>query len=1379
MNATSPKARDIFLAAIKLPAAEWGPYLDQACGDDQELRRRLVDLLSAHRDAGSFLSPEAPAFAKTIDCPADKPPVAEGPGATIGPYKLLEQIGEGGFGVVFMAEQTHPVRRKVALKVLKPGMDTKQVIARFEAERQALAIMDHPNIARVFDGGATPSGRSYFVMELVKGVPITEYCDQNHLTPRQRLELFVPVCQAVQHAHQKGIIHRDLKPTNVLVVVHDTTPVVKVIDFGVAKALGQELTEKTLFTGFAQMIGTPLYMSPEQAGQSGLDIDTRSDIYSLGVMLYELLTGTTPFDRERFKNASYEEIRRIIREEEPARPSNRISTLEARGGSTICERRQSDPRRLRRLFHGELDWIVMKALEKDRNRRYETANGLALDIQRYLADEPVQACPPSAIYRFRKFARRNRTVLAVAGVLLFCIALVGGLGGWVIRDQAARQRQADDQIVATLTFAEPLLREGHPWNPALIAADQRVESELHGNTLGPAVRSRAEQFRQDVQMLDALDEVRLRQAESRDGELFDTAGTDARYAQAFSDYGLAIGELEAAEAAARVRNSAIRETLIAALDAWMQLRPAQDPDWLRAVASAADDNAWRRTFRGAALASNAEELKTLAGESEALDQPPSVLAWLGSVLADAGLTDDADAVLLHAQQRYPADFWINYKRANFLIFSNRSNPSAATAYVRAAVAIRPSSAEAHSLLGVALRLQGDLDGAIDAYQQAVRHDPKFTIGRLNLAEALVDRGEVERALAECDRWGLLLKSGSSHVSSAQSNFCAWLGRSYAQRCRSLSSAGRNDEAVRLAQEAVDTLSKVSREHCNFPAARDSLARFHHDLGNLQSERGQSTEALKNQTRAVAIWGELANDVPGEPAYRGHRAFALTYTLAPLLAAGGRVAEAEAAYRQAIADWEKLPDVDPYRNRVWNAVEALSNLLVNAGRLEEAEQTWTKTLEIWPDHSAALRHRGEFLILLGLLKEGAADLARAFELEEPGYSFEFLKHALLRVCVADSPGYRDACRRMVARFADLKEFDAVHELAGVLVFSPESGVEPSRTVALAERAVAHNKRIQRVSYLPMCNAYLGMAHHRAGQFEGARSALEESLSIDPKNCNLPLAYSALAMTLRRLGNAEEAMAALGKAQSARDGRVEAMLAGGLGHWPGGWWEVVQGELLYNEAYALIHGSPAPEDPRLAVRRGRGLGAIGRVDEAIAEYHKAVELNTKYAPAHCNLGRALYTQGKTDEAIAEFGIAIELDPKDVTSQNDLAWLLATCPDAALRDPLRAVEIATKAVELRPMEGTFRNTLGVALYRAGDWHAAIEALDKSLELRQGGDAFDWYFLAMAEWQRGNKDDARKWYEKARDWTEKNAPANEELQRFEAQAKDLLDAKKLEDRG
>src|SRR6516164_2240607 len=322
MNDVKPEAKAIFLEALDCKGTdELMRFLEKACGSDAALRTRVEELLRAHQDAGAFLG-----GGEKQDARCDEP-IAERPGTVLGPYKLLEQIGEGGFGVVFMAEQTRPVRRKVALKVLKPGMDTGQVVARFEAERQALAIMDHPNIAKVHDGGATPSGRPYFAMELVKGVPITEFCDQNQLTPRQRLELFVPVCQAVQHAHQKGIIHRDLKPSNILVSRHDGAPLVKVIDFGIAKAMGPQLTDKTLLTGFAQMIGTPLYMSPEQAALSNVDVDTRSDIYSLGVLLYELLTGTTPFEKERFKQAAYDEIRRIIREEEPPRPSTRLSTL--------------------------------------------------------------------------------------------------------------------------------------------------------------------------------------------------------------------------------------------------------------------------------------------------------------------------------------------------------------------------------------------------------------------------------------------------------------------------------------------------------------------------------------------------------------------------------------------------------------------------------------------------------------------------------------------------------------------------------------------------------------------------------------------------------------------------------------------------------------------------------------------------------------------------------------------------------------------------------------------------------------------------------------------------------------------------------------------
>ena len=382
---------EIFSAARRLPASAHAAYLDQACGGDAALRQRVVELLEAGAAAGDFM--ESPAAA----VPNPVVSAIENTGSKIGRDKLRQKIGEGGGGVVYMAEQTEPVRRLVALKIIKLGMDTKSVIARFEAERQALALMDHPKIATVLDAGATEQGRPYFVMELVRGVKITEFCDNHDLTTRERLLLFIQVCQAVQHAHQKGIIHRDLKPSNILVTLNDGVPLPKVIDFGIAKATQQRLTDKTLFTAFEQFIGTPAYMSPEQAEMNALGVDTRSDIYSLGVLLYELLTGETPFASEKLMQAGVNEIRRVIREEEPVKPSTKLSAMLAGDLTITANRRQTEPPKLLQSVRGDLDWVVMKTLEKDRHRRYQTANGLAMDIQRHLNNEPVLACPPSEL----------------------------------------------------------------------------------------------------------------------------------------------------------------------------------------------------------------------------------------------------------------------------------------------------------------------------------------------------------------------------------------------------------------------------------------------------------------------------------------------------------------------------------------------------------------------------------------------------------------------------------------------------------------------------------------------------------------------------------------------------------------------------------------------------------------------------------------------------------------------------------------------------------------------------------------------------------------------------------------------------------------------
>ena len=549
MSESYDQVKSIFLDAIERHSPEeWPAFLEQACAGDAALRAGVEKLLRAQAELGSFHEPVRPPAA-TID-----PAPIERLGTMLGPYKLLQQIGEGGMGIVFMAEQTQPVRRQVALKVIKPGMDSRQIIARFEAERQALAMMDHVNIARVLDGGATESGRPYFVMELVHGVPITNYCDENHLTARERLELFVPVCQAIHHAHQKGIIHRDIKPSNVMVTLYDGRPVPKVIDFGVAKATEQRLTERTLFTQYGTLVGTFQYMSPEQAEMSALGVDTRSDIYSLGVMLYELLTGSTPLTHKQATEAAYAEILRMIKDDEPPKPSTRLSDS-GEALASISAQRSTEPAKLARLMRGELDWIVMKCLEKDRNRRYETANSFAADLRRYLDDEPVQACPPSARYRFGKFARRNNRILATAAAAVLTLCLGTAISVWLaIRASHAEilaekrlgaEKQARAEAVANLRRA----REAGEEFFTLVSESKLLEE--------PGLQPlRKELLEAAVRHYDGLAAL----AETSDPEsLADLAATQLRMVQIYYQTGFQASHISALEKALALTERLLNE----------------------------------------------------------------------------------------------------------------------------------------------------------------------------------------------------------------------------------------------------------------------------------------------------------------------------------------------------------------------------------------------------------------------------------------------------------------------------------------------------------------------------------------------------------------------------------------------------------------------------------------------------------------------------------------------------------------------------------------------------------------------------------------------------------------------------------------------------
>jgi eukaryotic-like serine/threonine-protein kinase len=862
--------------------------------------------------------------------PAHSQPGRHAPGTMVGPYKLLEQIGGGGMGVVYMAEQLRPVRRKVALKIIKPGMDSSQVIARFEAERQALTMMDHPNIAKVLDAGTTDIGRPYFVMELVKGVPITDYCDQATLTTRQRLELFIEVCRAVQHAHQKGVIHRDLKPSNVLVTLHDDKPVPKVIDFGIAKAAGQQLTERTLFTNYAQMLGTPLYMSPEQAQISGLDVDTRSDVYSLGVLLYELLTGTTPFDQRRLREAAYDEMRRIIREEDPPNPSTRLSTMGDKL-ATVSAQRHTEPKKLGQLVRGELDWIVMKALEKDRTRRYETANGLARDVERHLSDEAVHACPPSAGYRFRKFARRNKRPLVGATLLAIVLVLGSVISTW----QALRARRAE--AMSQLRFeAEKDARA----RAVTEAAKANTVSDLLQEMLSSANPDEAKGVDYTVRQL--LDDSALRLSDQLKGQPEVEAAVRAAIGNAYRRLGLT----DKADPHLQRALSLRRTTASAAAD-------KEAADLL--LAQSLLDYGWNCDEAGRAAEAEPHLREALAiykANGGAGAKVIETLATLQLCVDQQRRWADAEAVANEAlalgQERFPEG---HAELANVLhrlggLKQAQGDLVAAEPLIRKAVDMHrrwhgkdhPETGWSLSVLGDLVSRQGKHDEAEACYREALAIFSKQYDETHAFVLRLVERLD-GALLAKGDEAGLatLRADRAVRLSKAVERGTDTL-KARIQLARFLRDTGHLDEAIVSFSEAVKLASTPDVKH----RLADELAQLARLLRDKQKPQ-QSEQAFRE---AIALREPLAKSASASL----RLAQSSDYNdMAFVLVPATRLTEAEHAVRCGLALKQALvlefPENSEYRLHLAHSYLGLGYIVAAAGRTPDGVEATGKAADI--------------------------------------------------------------------------------------------------------------------------------------------------------------------------------------------------------------------------------------------------------------------------------------------------------------------------------------------------------------------------------------------------------------------------------------------------